>query len=162
VTTVETQEPDIAVATTPIRDGFSGLFAAALALGVSEFVAGAVASLPSIVESLGNGVVDVVPKPLKDFAIENFGTNDKLGLALSIAGSPLLLGFGVGVVSRKHFWIATTVFLGFAVVGALAGARDPDVSLGLALIPSGFAALAGLASLQWLYSLSDPETSDQG
>jgi sulfite oxidase len=119
---------DVAVATVPtkwVRDGFSGLLAAALALGVSEFVAGAVSSLPSIVESLGSWVIDVVPKPLKDFAIETFGTNDKLVLAVSIVGVTLLLGLVVRVLARKRFWVAIVVFLGFAVVGALAGARTP-------------------------------------
>jgi DMSO/TMAO reductase YedYZ molybdopterin-dependent catalytic subunit len=139
-----------------LKDGFSGIISAALALGVSEFVAGVVASLPSIVESLGNWVIDVVPKPLKNFAIETFGTNDKLVLAISIVMVTLLLGFVVGVVARKRFWIAIAVFVGFAVVGALAGARDGTTSLGLALIPSGIAALAGLASLQWLFSISEP------
>jgi DMSO/TMAO reductase YedYZ molybdopterin-dependent catalytic subunit len=155
---------DVAVATVPtkwVRDGFSGLLAAALALGVSEFVAGAVSSLPSIVESLGSWVIDVVPKPLKDFAIETFGTNDKLVLAVSIVVVTLLLGFVVGVLARKRFWVAIVVFLGFAVVGALAGARNPGTSLGLALIPSVIAALAGLAALQWLYSLSDPSSSGE-
>ncbi len=159
MTTATASDPVVApVPTTWLRDGISGVLAAALALGVSEFVAGAVTSLPSIVESLGNWVIDVVPKPLKDFAIETFGTNDKLVLAISIVFVTLLIGFGVGVLARKRFWIAIAVFIGFAVVGALAGARGPETSLGLALIPSGIAALAGLASLQWLYSLSEPST----
>ncbi len=157
MTTAITSEPVVVpVPTHWLRDGISGLLSAALALGVSEFVAGAVATLPSIVESLGNWVIDVVPKPLKDFAIETFGTNDKLVLAISIVVVTLILGFVVGVVARKRFWVAITVFIGFAVLGALAGVRSTGVSLGLALIPSGIAALAGLASLQWLYSLSEP------
>lgn len=145
---------------TRFRDGLAGIFSAALALGVSEFVAGAVASLPSLIESLGNWVIDIVPKPVKDFAIEVFGTNDKLALAVGIVVTTLLLGFVVGMFSRQRFWVAIAVFLGFAVVGALAGARAPGTSLGLAIVPGAIAALAGLASLQWLYSLSEPRAEN--
>lgn len=144
-----------------LRDGLAGLFASALALGVSEFVAGAVAGLPSIIGSLGEWVIDVVPKPLKDFAIETFGTNDKLVLGISIVVVTLLLGFVVGLLARRRIWIAIVVFLGFAVVGAMAGATVERDSLGVALIPSGIAAIAGLASLQWLYSLSEKPANDE-
>ena len=160
-TAIASETVVVPVPTHWFRDGISGLLSAALAVGVSEFVAGAVSSLPSIVESLGNWVIDVVPKPMKDFAIQTFGTNDKLALAIGIVFVTLILGFVVGVLARKRFWIAITVFIAFAVLGALAGTRSADVSLGLAMIPSGIAALAGLASLQWLYSLSDPATTGE-
>ena len=145
-----------------IRDGLSGSLAAGLALAVSEFVAGAVASLPSLVESLGNWVIDVVPKPVKDFAIEVFGTNDKLALLIGIGVVTLLLGFLVGMYSRSHFWVAVVVFLGFGVLASFAGARDPATSLGIAIIPAGFAALTGLGALQWLYSLGEESDSETG
>lgn len=144
-----------------MRDGVSGALAAGLALGVSEFVAGLVASLPSLVESLGNWVIDIVPPPVKDFAIETFGTNDKLALLIGIALVTSLLGVVVGVVARRNFWVAMVVFGGFAVLASLAGVRDPAVSLGVAIIPAGLAALVGLGALQWLYALSDPATESE-
>jgi DMSO/TMAO reductase YedYZ molybdopterin-dependent catalytic subunit len=146
------------VTSTKLRDGIAGAVAAGLALGVSEFVAGLVASLPSLIESLGNWVIDIVPLPVKDFAIETFGTNDKLALLIGITVVTLLLGIVVGIVSRKHFWIAMGVFGAFAVLASLAGARNPAVSIGVAIIPAGLAALTGLGALQWLYTLG--ETGD--
>ena len=139
------------------QDALSGAAAAGLALGVSELIAGLVRGLPSLIEGLGNWVIDVSPKPLKDFAIEVFGTNDKLVLLVSIAVVVLLLGAIVGIFARKRFGIAVGVFVGFAVVAAMAAARDPQVSLALAIIPAGAGAITGLGVLQWLYGLGMPK-----
>ena len=141
-----------------MRDGLSGAVAAGLALAVSEFVAGLVVSLPSLIESLGNWVIDNVPPGVKDFAIATFGTNDKLALIIGIAVVTVLLGVGVGIVSRKHFWVAMIVFGVFAALASWAGSRDPSVSPGNAIIPAGLAALTGLGALQWLYTFG--ETGD--
>lgn len=135
------------------RDALSGAASAALALGVSELIAGLVSGLPSLIQGLGNWVIDVSPKPLKDFAIEVFGTNDKLVLLIGIGVVTVLLGAVVGIYARDRFGIATVVFISFAVVSALAAARDPQISLALAIIPAGAAAITGLGVLQWLYGL---------
>lgn len=142
--------------TTRVRDALSGAFAAGLGLGVSELLAGLVESFPSLFEALGNWMVDVSPRPLKDFAIEVFGTADKLALLIGIALVTLILGAIVGIFARNRFWIAIVVFGGFGVIAALAAARDPQVSLGVAIIPGGAAALTGLGALQWLYGLGSP------
>lgn len=114
-----------------------------------------------MIEGLGNWVVDVVPKPLKDWAITVFGTNDKLALLVSIALVTVLLGAVVGVVARKRFGIAVAVFVGFGGIAAIAAARDPSVSLGTAIIPAGLAAITGLGALQWLYRLAGDEDLDE-
>jgi DMSO/TMAO reductase YedYZ molybdopterin-dependent catalytic subunit len=141
------------VSTTRVRDGFSGAAATALALGISELAAGLFGSLPSLVTGLGNWVIDIVPPQVKDWAISTFGTNDKLALAIGIAIVAILIGAAVGVVARGRFGIAVVVFISFGVLAALATATDPQVSLTLAIIPGGLAALTGLATLQWLYGL---------
>lgn len=142
------------------RDALSGGLAAALALGISELLAGLVANIPSLVEGLGNWVIDNVPKPVKDFAIEVFGTNDKLALLVGIAAVTVVVGAVVGVYARRRFGVAIGVFLGFAVVATLATAQDPQVSAGLAVIPAGAAALVGLASLRWLLGLGGIEQGE--
>jgi DMSO/TMAO reductase YedYZ molybdopterin-dependent catalytic subunit len=141
------------VESTRVRDALSGAVATGLALGVSELLAGLVSGLPSLVEGLGNWVIDNVPKPIKDFAIDLFGIYDKLALLIGIALTTLLIGAVVGVFARKRFGLAIAVFIAFGVVSALAAALDPQVTLGMAIIPAGAAAIAGLGSLQWLYGL---------
>ena len=132
------------------RDALSGAVAAAVALGISELAAGLL-GLPSLIEGMGNWVIDVVPTPVKEWAIATFGTNDKLVLLIGIVVVTILLGAVVGVVARDRFGIAIAVFIGFAAVGALAALNDPNVSLGVAVIPAGLAAITGLVTLQWLY-----------
>lgn len=143
-----------------IRDGLSGASAAALALGISELAAGALAGMPSLVESLGNWVIDVVPKQVKDLAIDLFGTNDKLALLIGITLTTVLVGGAVGLAARKRFWIAIAVFFTFAIVAAAAAARDPGFGWGEAVIPAGLAALTGLFALQRLLRLGRARRDD--
>ncbi|HEX2404413.1 MAG TPA: molybdopterin-dependent oxidoreductase [Acidimicrobiia bacterium] len=136
---------------TTARDGLSGATAAAVALGISELAAGLL-GLPSLIEGMGNWVIDMVPTPVKEWAIATFGTNDKLVLLIGIVVVTILLGALVGVVARDRFGIAIAVFIGFAAAASLAALNDPSVSLGVAVIPAGLAAITGLVTLQWLYS----------
>lgn len=147
------------VESTRVRDALSGAIAAGLALGVSELIAGLVSGSPSLVEGLGNWVIDNVPKFVKDFAIDLFGIYDKLALLVGIALTTLLIGAVVGVFARKQFGIAIAVFTLFGVVSALAAALDPQVSLGMAVIPGGAAAITGLRTLQWLYGLGSAKAA---
>ncbi len=145
------------MASSRTRDALAGSGSAALALGISELAAGLFAGFPSLIEGLGNWVIDVVPKPVKDWAIALFGINDKLALLIGIAVTTVLIGAAVGIAARRRFGIAIAVFIGFGVITALTAARDPQVSLGIAIIPGGPAALTGLGVLQWLLGL-DPDS----
>jgi DMSO/TMAO reductase YedYZ molybdopterin-dependent catalytic subunit len=138
----------------------AGVAAAALGLGVSELAAGIFNSLPSLFQGLGEWVIDIVPKPVKDLAIDIFGTNDKLALLVSIALVTLAIGAVVGITARRRFVIAIVVFIGFGLIAALAAARDPGVSLGLAIIPGGLAAITALVTLQWLYDRTPSPEGD--
>ncbi|HXV72055.1 MAG TPA: molybdopterin-dependent oxidoreductase [Acidimicrobiia bacterium] len=147
--------------TTRVRDSLAGALSAGIALGISELIAGLIADAPSLVEGLGNWVIDNVPTPVKEWAIAVFGTNDKLVLLISIAVVTVLIGAVVGLVARTRFWIAVTVFTGFGVVAVLAALVDPQVTFLDALIPAALAVVAGLASLRMLYNISaiDEEAS---
>lgn len=129
---------------------------------MSELLAGLFTSLPSLIEGLGNWVIDSVPKPIKDFAIEVFGTYDKLALLIGIAVATVLIGALVGVFARKRFWLAIAVFVGFGVVAALAASRDTAVSLGVAAVPAATAVFIGLAALRWLYDVGEKTPAEDG
>ncbi|HEX6300145.1 MAG TPA: molybdopterin-dependent oxidoreductase [Acidimicrobiia bacterium] len=146
------------VQSTRLRDLMSGALSAGLALGVSELLAGLIASAPSLVESLGNWVIDNVPQTVKEWAIATFGTADKPILLAGIIVVTLMIGGAVGLFSRERFWIAGTVFLAFGVIAAAAASVDPDVSLGVATIPAGAAVIAGLATLRMLYNVAAPKS----
>lgn len=147
--------------TTRVRDSLAGALSAGVALGISELIAGLITNAPSLVEGLGNWVIDNVPTPVKEWAIAVFGTNDKLVLLISITAVTIAIGAVVGLASRKRFWIAVTVFTGFGVVAVLAAIVDPQVSLPDAAIPAALAVVIGLATLRMLYNI-DESADEQG
>ena len=138
------------MASSRIKDGFAGAASAVIALGVSELAAGLLSGLPSLIEGLGNWVIDNTPEPVKHWAILLFGTNDKLVLLIGITLVAVIFGVGLGIVARKRFGLATSGFVGFGLLAALAAARDPEIGLAITIIPGGLAALSGLSVLQWL------------
>jgi DMSO/TMAO reductase YedYZ molybdopterin-dependent catalytic subunit len=140
----------------PLRDGLAGALAAALGLGVSELVAGVFPGVPSLIEGLGNLVVDNVPPPVKDWAIVVFGTNDKLALLIAIALVTLLAGSVVGALARRKFGVAIGVFVAFGVFAAFASALDPQVSTAAAAAPAFVAAAVSLVALRRLYRAGEP------
>ena len=73
----------------------AGLASAAAGLAIGELLASIWTSLESPVVSVGNRVVDNVPRWLKTWAIETFGTNDKAVLLGTVA---LLLAAGAAAL----------------------------------------------------------------
>ncbi|MFM7064903.1 MAG: molybdopterin-dependent oxidoreductase [Actinomycetes bacterium] len=80
----------------------AGVLSATAGLAAAELLGGVVGSARAPVVSVGNRVVDLVPRPVKDWAISTFGTNDK---AVLLGGVLLLLAAaaaGVGVVAQRR------------------------------------------------------------
>ena len=140
-----------------LRDSFSGAVAAGLGLALTETAAGLVSGIPSLIEGLGNFVIDNTPEAVKEWAIATFGTADKLVLLIGIAAVTLLVGAAVGWFARRVFGLAVAVFIGFGILAALATSADPQVSLGIAMVPAGAAAIGGIGVLQWLLGLGITE-----
>jgi DMSO/TMAO reductase YedYZ molybdopterin-dependent catalytic subunit len=99
----------------------SGLLAATAGLAAAELLGGAVRSERSPVVSVGDRVVDLVPRPVKEWAISTFGTNDK---AVLLGGVLVLLAASaavVGVVAQRRGRTAGLVGVGlFTAVGVVA------------------------------------------
>ncbi len=126
---------------------FAGVVAVAVSLGISEFLAGILTALPSLVTGVATFVIDNVPAPIKEWAIETFGTADKLVLGIGIV--VVSLGFGA-IVGRVSGSVQAMVFGAFGLLAALAAARSPQVGLFAALVAGAIAALAGYFVLAWL------------
>ncbi|WP_432495138.1 molybdopterin-dependent oxidoreductase [Kineococcus gypseus] len=128
----------------------SGVLAAGLTVGVGQLVAGlpvgglSPAAAPVVV--VGDAVVDLVPAPVKDFAIRTFGTADKAVLLGTIAALVLLLAAAAGVLARRRLAAGVGLVAVLGVVGALAAATRPDASA-LWPLPSALGAAAGAYAL---------------
>src|SRR5689334_2716305 len=108
---------------------FSGLLAAFAGVGAAEGVATAIGG-PSPVVAVGTWAIDTSPSWLREWAIRNFGVDDKqvlvTGMLVTIAVLGALAG-AIGVTRRRE---ALALSAGMGLVGLLAvatvrGVHDP-------------------------------------
>ncbi len=146
MTTAQRSEPGRATAV------LAGLLAVAAALGAGQLVAGALGdSSASPYLAVGNAAIDRTPTPVKDFAVEQFGSSDKLVLLLGMAVVLALLGVVAGLVARRREVPGLLVIGGLGIVGFLAVIEQ--VGAGLALLAPIASLLVGLAVFRWLHRL---------
>ncbi len=98
----------------------SGLLAGAFGLAVAELFVGVFDSFTSPVLSVGDKAIDLVPVPVKDFAIRTFGTKDKQALLFGIFSAIAVFALLVGFIGRRRPALAIAGFGLFGVVGATA------------------------------------------
>ena len=124
----------------------AGLVAAFAALATAELVAGTRNDLQSPVLDVGDRVVDAVPRPVKDLAIEWFGTKDKVALLAGIGGLLAVYALIVGIVAVGRRWkLAIVGVAAFGVIGAYASQTTRRATEWYAVLPS----LIGGASARW-------------
>lgn len=128
----------------------SGLLAGYAAIAVAELVAAAVRPESGPVVAVGGAAIDRTPPAVKDWAIRQFGTDDKLVLQLGILAVLTLLALALGVVATRWRRAGAAGVLVFGVVGALAAVTRPDSTSFTDALPSVVGAVAGAALLYWL------------
>ncbi|MGW1226681.1 sulfite oxidase [Streptomyces sp. NPDC001478] len=111
----------------------AGLIAGFCALAVAEFVAAAVRPEAGPVAAVGGAVIDRTPPALKDFAVRNFGTRDKLVLELGIVALLAVFAALVGVLALRHRRTGAAAVLVFGGIGAAAAVGRPEGRLSDAL-----------------------------
>ena len=78
-----------------------GLVATGAGLAAAELVVGVFEGTASPVVPVGQVFIDWVPRPLKEWAIDTFGTNDKVVLVVGALVVLLGIGMGVGVLAMR-------------------------------------------------------------
>ncbi|MCX5067575.1 molybdopterin-dependent oxidoreductase [Micromonospora lupini] len=127
----------------------AGITAAAVAIGIAEPVAVLTGPRSAPLVAVGGVVVDAVPEPLKQFAIDVFGTADKIAL---LTGTALLLGgfaalLGMLAIRRLALGLAGIAALGAVGVAAALTRSGADVFDALpSLVGGGLGAL-----VLWLF-----------
>ena len=133
----------------------AGVLAAGAALGAGQFVAGLTGASGSPVVVVGELQIDFTPPWLKNFAISEFGADDKLVL---VSGILVVLGvfaavIGAAATRRMAYGMAGVAV--FAVVGLTAAATRPDATAA-SLLPTLAATAAAVAVLQVLIPMVRP------
>jgi DMSO/TMAO reductase YedYZ molybdopterin-dependent catalytic subunit len=113
-----------------------GLVVMGAGLAAAELVVGLFERTSSPVVPVGQVFIDWVPRPLKDWAIETFGTNDKVVLVIGALVVLVGIGIGVGVLAMRGARtaaVALTCITG--VIGAWAVLTRPEPTL-VKLLPT--------------------------
>lgn len=147
--TASAGHPPTTVGASRWRAALAGLLAAASALAVGELVAGLSSRLTSPVISVGNTVVDAVPRQVKDFAISTFGTNDKVALLAGIYTFAAILGLVIGMLARRRFAVGAAGIGLFGAVGVWAAGQEVGAPWWAGL-PSTVGAIVGIGVLATL------------
>jgi DMSO/TMAO reductase YedYZ molybdopterin-dependent catalytic subunit len=139
-----------------------GLVATGAGLAAAELVVGLSEGTSSPVVPVGQVFIDWVPTPLKDWAIDTFGTNDKVVLVVGALVVLLGIGVGVGVLAMRGARaaaVALTCVTG--VIGAWAVLTRPEPTL-LKLLPTIIGTVVSIAVLLYLAPrpTSSPESPD--
>ncbi|MEV7956559.1 molybdopterin-dependent oxidoreductase [Streptomyces sp. NPDC088141] len=96
------------------------------ALAVAELVAAVVRPEAGPVTAVGGAVIDRTPPAVKDFAVRNFGTDDKLVLQLGILVLLALFAAGIGMLALRHRRLGPAAVLVFGLLGAVSAVGRPE------------------------------------
>ncbi|EGX55172.1 membrane-bound oxidoreductase, partial [Streptomyces zinciresistens K42] len=150
----------------PMRLGLgalSGALAGFAALSVAELVSTAVRPQAGPVVAVGGAAIDRTPAPVKDWAIRNFGTNDKLVLQIGILAVLAIFALALGMVALRYRRTGAAGVLVFGAVGAVAATGRPDSAGFTDALPSLAGAVAGALLLYVLAGrLTAPASAGTG
>ncbi len=151
----------------PARDRrmLAGVAAAAVALGVTQLVAVPFGQQADARTAVGSAVIDLTPGPVKEWAIQTFGTADKLFLTVLVVGVIALIAAVTARWETRRVPVGSAAIvaagiLGCAAVLSRAGATWADI------VPTVVGTACGVLVLRWLTSVrftdepQQPEESD--
>ncbi|WP_246260637.1 molybdopterin-dependent oxidoreductase [Streptomyces typhae] len=130
-----------------LAGGVSGAVAGFAALAAAELVSAAVRPEAGPVVAVGGAAIDRTPPAVKDWAIREFGTADKLVLQWGILAVLALFAMALGVLAVRHRVAGAAGVLLFGVVGAWAALGRPDSTGFGDALPSVAGAAAGAVLL---------------
>ena len=146
------------------KKALAGVAAAAVALGVTQLVAVAFGPEADARTAVGSAVIDLTPGPVKEWAIQLFGTADKLVLTLLVLAVVGIVAAVAGAAESPRVpvgsaAIAIAGIAGCAAVLSRAGATIVDI------VPTLVGMVCGIAVLRLLTSgrfTDERELADAG
>jgi DMSO/TMAO reductase YedYZ molybdopterin-dependent catalytic subunit len=149
--------------TTKLQAAGAGILAAVAGLAVSSGVSSLLTGVPTPVIAVGNRVIDWTPTPVKNWAIEAFGTADKPILIGSVLVVIALFAATAGLVGlrRPTIAVAMTAVLGIAALLISATDRTATAPAFLVVLPSVLALVVSMSALAWLLATLARRTDDR-
>ncbi|TIC82879.1 molybdopterin-dependent oxidoreductase [Nocardioides sp. GY 10127] len=134
-----------------------GVVSTLVGLGTGQLVAALVRPDASPVLATGSTVIDLTPTPVKNWAIENFGTLDKTILLGSVLLVVLLLAAVAGLLARRRFVLGAGVEALLVLVATVLAVTRPQAGF-LDAVPGLATGLAGVGALAVLHRLATTGT----
>ncbi len=125
----------------------AGVASAAVALGVTQLIATFFAPAADARAAVGTSVINLTPGPVKEWAIQTFGTNDKTFLTVMVVLVITALIAVAAIWERAR--IGTLALLAAGLAGALAVLNQPGGGV-VDLIPVAVGTACGIATLRLL------------
>ncbi len=142
-----------------------GVLATLVGVAAGHLVASLLDPASSPVLAVGSQVIDLTPTPMKEWAIEHFGSNDKRVLIGSVMGGVLVLAAVAGLLARRRFALGAALQLALVGVAAFTALHRPAAEP-RDVVPSLATALAGVGALRLLARRADrvpvPESTSAG
>jgi DMSO/TMAO reductase YedYZ molybdopterin-dependent catalytic subunit len=131
-----------------------GIATALLALGIAQFVAAAFNSqVGGPVDAVGEVFIDHTPPWLKNFAIREFGSNDKTVLVWGIRAVLVVFAVIIGILALRKLWQGMLGLAVFILVGIVASESQPT-SRPSDVLPSLIGGLLGALFLRHVAGLA--------
>lgn len=127
----------------------AGLAAAAVALGVTQLAAAFFSPAADARTAVGTSVINLTPGPVKEWAIQTFGTSDKTFLTVMVVVVISALIAVAAVWERSRVPLGTLALLAGGVAGSLAVLDQPGGQV-VDLIPTALGTLCGIGALRLL------------
>jgi DMSO/TMAO reductase YedYZ molybdopterin-dependent catalytic subunit len=135
--------------------GLCGLLGGAAGVAVAQLAAAIIRPEAGPLVTVGGSIVDATPTPLKEFAIRQFGTNDKLVLMLSIAAVLAAFAVVIGILGIRWRRLGLAGAGVFGLIGVLAAATRPAAHP-VDIVPAVLGGVAAVAVLALLLRARDP------
>ena len=144
----------------PVRGVLAGLLAGAVGVCVGFLISGLTGPVGSPVVAVAELAIDLSPPPLKNFAIREFGTHDKLVLQIGVLVVLAVFAAVIGVLAQRR---EANGLIGIAIFGAvgLIAAGTRPTSTAVDLLPAIFGAAAAALALVRLTRAAGPPPSRQ-
>jgi len=136
----------------------AGLLAAAAALGVGQLVAGLTGASGSPVVAVGQLQIDFTPPWLKNFAITEFGSDDKLVLVSGILVVLAIFAAIIGAAATRRLAYGMAGLAVFAAIGLIAAATRPTATFA-SVLPTLAATATAVIALRILVGRIGPATA---
>lgn len=134
----------------------AGVAAAAVSLGVAQLVGIPFGTRADARSAIGSVVVDLTPRPVKEWAIQTLGSLDKLFLAVVVLVVIATIAAIAGTLETRRRPFGSAAIAAAGVLGCLAVLSRPGATA-LDTVPTVAGAACGVATLRWLSRRPRPD-----